>query len=156
MNILFKPIDNSNYEECINLSVNENQKNFVAPNMFSLVQAAYESDLYPLGIYNKNKMIGFILYDFDYDINGWSMSRFMIDKKHQNKGFGKVALEKFLEFFEKKHGKRELFTSAEVENTVVIKLYENLGFIRQEVFEYEAGGKTYKEIRMKFSYDNKM
>ena len=148
MNIEFKQIDRTNYNECIELTLNEEQKKFVASNMFSLVQAAYEPDLYPLGIYNCNKMVGFILYDFDIELNGWSMSRFMIDVKYQNQGIGKMALQKFKEFFINKYGHIQLYTSAEVENQIAIALYEKLGFEKKEVFEYEAYGRTYKEIRM--------
>lgn len=148
MNIEFKQIDRTNYNECIELSLNEGQKDFVAPNIFSLVQAAYEPGLYPLGIYNDNKMVGFILYDFDEEINGWSMSRFMIDAKYQNQGIGKTALQKFKEFFIKKYGHVQLYTSAEVENQIAIALYEKFGFKKKEVFEYEAGSKNYKEVRM--------
>ena len=85
MNIELRRIDRNNYNECIELKISEDQKRFVASNMYSLLQAAYEPNLYPLGIYKDNKMVGFILYDFDDELNGWSMSRFMIDKKYQNK-----------------------------------------------------------------------
>jgi diamine N-acetyltransferase len=64
-----------------------------------LVQSFYEDDLYPLGIYNGDEMVGFLLYDYDEELSGWSFSRFMIDIKHQGKGFGSKALEKFLIFF---------------------------------------------------------
>lgn len=33
-------------------------------NIISLVQEFYEEDLYPLGIYDNETMIGFILYDY--------------------------------------------------------------------------------------------
>lgn len=148
MNIEFKQIDRTNYNECIELSLNEEQKMFVAPNIFSLVQAAYEPNLYPLGIYNDNKMVGFILYDFDDELNGWSMSRFMVDVKYQDQGIGKMALQKFIEFFTNKYGHIQLYTSAEVDNEVAIALYEKFGFEKKEVFQYEAGGKVYKEVRM--------
>jgi diamine N-acetyltransferase len=148
MNIEFKLIDRTNYNECINLTVNEDQKRYVAPNMFSLVQAAYEPNLYPIGIYKDNKMVGFIMYDFDDELSAWSMSRFMIDIKYQNQGIGRVALKSFLEFFLDKFGKEKLYTSAEVDNEVAIALYEEFGFKKQEVFEYEAGGNTYREVRM--------
>ncbi len=147
--IEFKPIDRTNYNECINLKVAEAQKNFVAPNLFSLVQAAYEPDFYPLGIYEEGKMVGFILYDFDYELNGWSMSRFMVGEEYQSKGIGKAALKAFIDFFIHKHGRLSLYTSAEVDNSVAIALYEKGGFEKQEVFEYESGGRTYREIRMK-------
>ena len=148
MMIEFKPIDRTNYQECIDLSVSEEQKNFVAPNMVSLVQAAYEPDFYPLGVYDEGKMVGFILYDFDYDLKGWSMSRFMVDEKYQNKGIGKKALKEFIHFFIYKHGRLPLYTSAEVDNSIAIGLYEHSGFEKQEEFEYEHGGRTYREIRL--------
>lgn len=148
MNIEFKEIDRTNYNECIELKVSDEQKRFVASNMYSLVQAAYEPNLYPLGIYKDNKMVGFILYDFDDELNGWSMSRFMIGEKYQNQGIGKLVLQKFLELFVDKHGHLKLYTSAEVDNMVAINLYEKNGFEKREVFEYEYSGVKYREIRM--------
>ena len=148
MNIEFRVIDRSNYNQCIELKISEEQKRFVASNIFSLVQSAYEPNLYPLGIYKNNEMVGFILYDVDDELNGWSMSRFMIDEKFQNKGIGKVALKKFIEFFIEKYGHIQLYTSAEVDNIIAIDLYEKNGFKKREVFEYEFGGVTYTEVRM--------
>ncbi len=154
MEIEFRPIDKTNYNECIALSVDENQKRFVAPNQFSLVQAAYEPNLYPLAIYNKSQMVGFILYDFDEELNGWSMSRFMIGSSYQNFGFGKQALKQFLLFFKDKYPNvSTLYTSAEVDNVVAIALYKKAGFKEGYIFEYEAGGIQYKEIRMMLSFD---
>lgn len=148
MNIDFKEIDRTNYNECVDLKISEEQKRFVASNMYSLVQAAYEPNLYPLGIYKDNKMVGFILYDFDDELNGWSMSRFMIDEKCQNQGIGKVAVQKFLEFFVDKYGHQKIYTSAEVDNIIAINLYEKSGFEKREVFEYESSGVKYRELRM--------
>lgn len=148
MNIEFRVIDKTNYNQCIKLKTSEEQKRFVATNLFSLVQSAYEPNLYPLGVYKNDKMVGFILYDFDDEVNGWSMSRFMIDEKFQNQGIGKVTLNKFIEFFIEKYGHTQLYTSAEIDNTIAIKLYESIGFEKKEVFEYEVDGVTYKEFRM--------
>ncbi len=152
MKITLRPIDRTNYMECIELSVGEKQKYFVASNQFSLVQAAYEPDLYPLGIYNESKMVGFILYDLDEELNGWSMSRFMIDYSLQGQGFGKESLKQFLNFFTENHPDvRTLYTSAEVDNKTAILLYESAGFKKGNVFEYEFGGHKYTEVRMMLS-----
>lgn len=149
MEITFRPIDRSSYNACIDLKVNEDQKRFVAPNIYSLVQAAYEPNLYPLAIYDESQMIGFILYDFDEELNGWSMSRFMIGSSFQNCGYGKQALKQFLSYFKEKYPDvTKLYTSAEVDNEVAISLYKKAGFQEGEVFEYEAGGERYREIRM--------
>lgn len=71
-----KSIDQSNYWDCMLLSVEDSQKDFVADNKQSLVEAAYEEGPYPLGIYHKDEMVGFLLYDYDQTIPGWSLSRF--------------------------------------------------------------------------------
>ncbi len=119
MNINFREIDKSNYSTCISLKVGEHQTNYVASNAFSLVQAFYEEKLYPLGIYNDNEMVGFLLYDYDEELGGWSFSRFMIDIKHQNKGIGSKALEKFLDFFHNKFPNENLYTSVEIDNEII-------------------------------------
>ena len=92
MNIYLKKIDKNNYKECINLKLTSEQERYVSSNLLSLVQTAYEDDFYSLGIYNNDMMVGFILYDYDLSISGWSMSRFMIDYKYQNQGIGEKAL----------------------------------------------------------------
>ncbi|WP_343348971.1 GNAT family N-acetyltransferase [Terrisporobacter petrolearius] len=148
MNINFKEIDKSNYNTCINLKVGDHQKNYVASNAISLVQAFYEEELYPIGIYNDEEMVGFILYDYDKELEGWSFSRFMIDINHQNKGYGSKALEKFLEFFHNKYEEENLYTSVEIDNDVAMKLYEKNGFNKKDSFEYKIGNTVYKEFRM--------
>ena len=99
----FREIDRSNYRDCISLTVDDSQKWFVADNKRSLVEAAYEDGLYTLGVYHEDTMVGFILYDFDDTIPGWSMSRFMIGKQYQGKGYSKQAVVAFLDYFKKKH-----------------------------------------------------
>ena len=146
--IKFRDIDKSNYNECISLRVAEHQKNYVASNMYSLVQASYEDGLYPLGIFNEDEMIGFLLYDYDEELNGWSFSRFMINIKYQNKGFGRKALEKFLEYFQSKFPNKSLYTSVEIDNDIAIKLYQKYGFVIKSSFEYAIEDVTYKEFRM--------
>ncbi|MCL2376750.1 MAG: GNAT family N-acetyltransferase [Defluviitaleaceae bacterium] len=148
MKIEFREIDKTNFGECVNLKVGKDQEDFVASNSWSLLQAAYEPNIYPLGIYKDDKMVGFILYDFDYELLSWCMSRFMIDKDHQNQGIGARALEKFIEMIVNKHGVKRLYTSANVANDGAIALYEKFGFKKGEPFEYEVNGKTYREIQM--------
>ena len=148
MDISLRPIDRNNYNECISLHTGEGQERFVAPNICSLVQAAYEPDLYPLAIYRDETMVGFLLYDFDWELGGWSMSRLMVDARYQKQGIGSLALERFLKLFFRKHGKVPLYTSAEVDNSAALALYEKAGFVRGETFTYEVDGSVYTEVRM--------
>lgn len=144
-----RPIDRTNYRDCLNLQVADSQKWFVASNAYSLAEAAYEPNLYPLGIYSGERMVGFLLYDYDEDIPGWSMSRLMIDAPLQGQGLGKAAVRTFLAYFAQRHPEvRLLHTTAEVDNPVAIALYEQLGFQKGEELFYDAGGHHYREVRM--------
>lgn len=98
----FRKIDKSNYWDCISLTVDDSQERFVADNKQSLVESVYEDGLYTLGIYHKETMVGFVLYDYDDTFPGWSMSRFMIGKQFQGKGYGKMAARVFLDYLLRK------------------------------------------------------
>lgn len=147
--ISLRPIGPSDYELFAGLEVEEGQRGFVAPNIESLVQAAYTPQVYPLGIWRDEVPVGFLLYDYDAELRGWSMSRLMVDKSRQRQGIGREAVKLFLTAFREKYGNRELFTSAEADNDAALALYRELGFRDGEVFTYENGGITYRELRMK-------
>ncbi len=139
MEIILKEIDKNNWEECIELEVEENQRSFVASNSYSLLQSKYEDCGYPMGIYDGETMVGFLMYDLDEDTNEWWMCRLMMDKKHQGKGYGKKAIELFLDLMKKEKGNIAVCTSFEPENTVADKLYESMGFKKTgEILEGEV------------------
>ena len=144
----FRKIDKSNYWDCIALTINDNQRGFVADNKQSLVEAAYEDGLYPLGIYHENTMIGFLLYDYDDSFPGWSMSRFMIGNQFQGNGYGKQAAIAFLEYFKSKHDADKLYISVSLENTVARKMYTSIGFEEIKEIEYTFLGMHFREMQM--------
>lgn len=144
----FRNIDASNYWDCMALTVEENQRYFVADNKQSLVEAAFETGLYTLGIYSGETMVGFILYDYDEAIPGWSMSRFMIGKQYQGQGYGKQAVLEFLDYFQNKHNAGQLYISVSLENAVARKLYAGLGFKELREVEYTFQGIHMREMQM--------
>ncbi len=144
----FKKIDKSNYWDCITLEVDKSQEHFVADNKQSLIESFYEDNIYTLGVYDKDIMVGFILYDYDENLSGWSMSRFMIDKKYQGKGYGKKAVLEFLDYFKKKHNAYKIYISVSLENTVARKMYMDIGFTEVKEVEYIFLNKHYKEMQM--------
>ena len=143
----FREIDKTNYWDCMALTVDDNQVKFVADNKLSLVEAAYEDDLYTLGIYHDETMVGFVLYDYDDMLPGWSMSRFMIGKQFQGKGYGKRAVLEFLEYFENKHNADKLYISVSLENTVARKMYASVGFQEIKEIEYTFLDMQFKEMQ---------
>ena len=144
----FRKIDKSNYWDCILLTVDDSQEGFVADNKQSLVEAAYEDGLYTLGIYHEKTMVGFVLYDYDDTFPGWSMSRFMIGKQFQGKGYGKQAALEFFDYFKKKHDADKLYISVSLENTVARKMYTSIGFEELKEIEYTFLGMQFREMQM--------
>ena len=144
----FRKIDKSNYWECISLKIDETQQNFVADNTRSLVEASFEDGLYTLGIYVENKMVGFILYDYDDSYPGWSMSRFMIGKQYQGKGYGKQAVLGFMNYFKEHHKADKLYISVSLDNHIARKMYTDIGFKEIKEVEYTFNGMLYKEMKM--------
>lgn len=128
MEITFKEIDKENWEECVDLKVSKEQEDFVASNWYSILEAKFEEELYPLGIYDGEVMVGFTMYNLDRDTNRMEMCRLMIDQKFQGKGYGKKAVLKLLDLMREKYGKIKFYTSIEPNNIVAQKLYESLGF----------------------------
>lgn len=126
MFINLKDIDRKNWEECIELKVNDSQEKFVDSNVYSLLESKFESFHFPLAIYNNEVMVGFVMYSL-YD-ESWWITRLMVDKNHQKNGYGKAAILRVVEILRNKPGCNSIFTSYEPENFIAEKLYLSLGF----------------------------
>jgi len=127
--ITLREINKENFGECVRLEVEESQKNFVAGNVESLAEAwLHPAIARPFAIYNDDTMVGFAMLDIvegDKDCGLW---RFMIDRKYQNKGYGKAAMSVILDYVRKLGMFSEMRLSFEPENTVAEKLYAGFGF----------------------------
>lgn len=147
--ITFREIDKSNYMDCICLKVKDNQRGFVADNARSLAEARFEEGLYTRAVYSGDTMVGFVLFDYDPEIPGWCMSRFMIGAQYQGQGLGREAILRFLDYVKEQMNLRELYIHVELENTVAFELYRKLGFCFVKQVQYEFDGVVYRERQMK-------
>ena len=135
MKIILKPIDDTNREAVLKLTVREDQP-FVAPNDVSLRQAdeANAEDpgvARPFAIYADDKLVGFCMFAFDPeeedpDDRFW-LWRFMIDKSEQGKGYGQAALAEIIKYF-RDNGADQLWLSTEPENECGVHVYHKAGF----------------------------
>ena len=140
--------------KCMKLKVLPEQKNFVASNRDSLIEAfglnrrliGKGSKAAPYAIYADGEMVGFIMYGFftkkfdsKHGEDYYYFWRFMIDKNHQGKGYARKALAQILdEIKQKPHGEATYcYVSYEPTNEVVRKWYQTLGF--EETGEVDAG-----------------
>lgn len=125
-----RDVDTNNFQECVSLEVNEDQRTFVAPNMRSLAQAYVSRDAAKVfALYDQNLMVGFAMLYVDHMEKDYELWRFMIDKRHQQKGYGREAMAKIIDYF-KSIGAKTVTLSFEPENHIAEKLYESCGFYR--------------------------
>lgn len=142
-------VEARNLWDLIDLKVARSQKEFVAPNDMSLLEAylavGSECHAFPFGIYKGKKPVGFLMIGYNeaamYEMygenppailrNNYSIWRFMIDKKYQNRGYGREAMQLALDFVRTwPCGKAEYCElSYEPENEVAKNLYHSFGFV---------------------------
>lgn len=130
MDVTLREITMDNFLECIKLSVAEEQKHFVATNVFSLAEAKADGVSHPLAIYAEDRMVGFIMYDFEPKEGRGYISRLMIDTRFQGNGYGRAAMAQVIGRFTEIPECREIQTSFAPANAIAETLYLSLGFER--------------------------
>lgn len=134
-------INRDNWREACKLQVSEAQKNFVAPNWYSIIEAGYEGYT-THAIYDGELMVGFLMYGYDPDEKAYWIIRLMVDEKYQGKGYGRAAMQQLIQIFQSKPDCDEIFISFEPVNDIARKLYSDLGFVDTGRIEY--GETVYK------------
>jgi len=150
--IELKPISILDKEmvECINLSVADEQNDFVASNSYSLAEAydtnkrhierEENSRAAPYAAYKDGKMVGFIMIGYFYpgetDEDEYSdepiyyIWRLFVDKEYQGKGFGKEILSLAMDKVKSKYlGAANLcFSSYDPDNDASRGTFASYGF----------------------------
>ena len=142
-----------NVWDVIELTVKKEQESFIAGNEWSLVHAYVgnktEGAVYPFGIFDDDKAVGFLMIAYDYgevcndpdapeiSQKNYFLWRLMIDEEEQGKGYGKKAVKLALEFVKTfPHGKADYcWLCYDKNNEVARKLYLSMGF--QEIGEQD-------------------
>ena len=124
-----REITKENYEECLNLKVAENQKNFVSSTVHSLAQAwVYYDTAFPFAIYADDTMVGFIMLGY-YEVREYyTLWKLMIDEKYQNKGYGKKAVKLGIDYLVNRFKVKEVYTAYYSTNNIARNLYASIGF----------------------------
>ena len=150
-NVRLVKIDTKNFDALIDLEVNEEQKNYVADNVYSLAEAyatkAEGKAALPFGIYDGETPIGFLMIGYncrdfwdgetpEYMKNSYLIWRFMIDKNYQGKGYGRAAMQQVL----------ELLQSFPCGDETAKKLYASFGFVEQPQYFMDKPGEEMPAI----------
>ena len=137
-------VNGKNVWELLKLSVSESQKNYVAANEISIIEAytaiSGNGYAFPFGLYDGDTPVGFLMIGFDVDDDwidapdiakgNYNLWRLMIDKDYQNRGFGRKAVQLALDYIKTfPCGEAEYcWLSYEPENKAARQLYRSFGF----------------------------
>ncbi|HZI19076.1 MAG TPA: GNAT family N-acetyltransferase [Pyrinomonadaceae bacterium] len=129
MAVTLRDINRENFDRCVKLEVREDQKGFVAPNVYSIAQSRVEPTYTPQVIYDGEEVVGFVMYGYDEEEGCHWVARLMIDKEHQGKGYGRAAMAEVVRRLGAEPECREIALSVEPGNAAAQKFYESLGFV---------------------------
>ena len=142
--IKLREITRDNFDDCLFLNVNKTQEDFVASTMYSLAEAKVFTENIPLAIYHDNTMVGFLMYQSDYNDGAYWITRLLIDKKYQKLGYGTEAMKLIIPLIIEENKTDTILISFDPENLVVEKLYLSLGFKHTGRIEDEEVVMEYK------------
>lgn len=128
MKISLREITIENFEECLNVSVAENQKHFVSPPVKSLAALKVFPFFTPLAIYNEEEIVGFVMFGFNPLREKYWIVNLLIDERFQGRGYARAAMTKLIEGLKQLPDCKEIFISFVPGNVGAEKLYTNLGF----------------------------
>jgi diamine N-acetyltransferase len=132
--VSLREIDQDNWLDVVNLELNEDQRGYLEPNAVSMAESRFHPWMLPLAIYNDETVVGFVMFSQWPDPregNYW-VHRFMIDRRHQGKGYGTAAMQALLDRFRTHYpGCQTLWIGYDSRNTPAQQFYARLGFIEQ-------------------------
>jgi len=139
--ISLRPVDSTNYRECIELAVAPDQERFVASNVQSLAEAyVWREGAEPFAVYSDDVVVGFaLLFPLGEEepdgsvpsantVRGFVLVRLMIDRRFQSQGFGRAALEAIAELI-RSRGLPTIRLSVVPENEQALEFYRRNGFV---------------------------
>ena len=129
--VTIRPIDEGNFLDAFRLELAPGQEKYVSGPIRSLAQAyVYREQCQPFGIYAGERMVGYVMVIYDYDIPEYDIWHMMIDRRWQGRGCGRAALHRVLAYIaEKPFGSAaQILLTCSPENVPAMRLYRSLGF----------------------------
>jgi len=139
-----------NLDEVLKLKVAKEQESFVSTTAYSLAQAwVCRETAYPFAIYADGVAVGFIMLGYYEERDQYTLWKFLIDEKHQNKGYGRQALQLGIRYLLNRFHPGAVYTGVAFENSVAKRLYESFGF-------RETGERDETMLELKLTIDSSL
>lgn len=129
------PVTGENRPQVEALELAISQKNLVASNKDSLLEADEDTNARPRAIFVAETLVGFLMYDATSEPGVAQLYRFMIDKSFQGLGYGKAALQAALTEIRSLDEVGQISICYEPENSAARQLYAKAGFVENGVDE---------------------
>lgn len=126
-----RAVTEENFLDAFGLRLALGQEKFVSHPIRSLAQAyVYRDQCQPFGIYAEEKMVGYVMVIYDYDVPEYDIWHMMIDEAEQGRGYGGEALDKVIEYIRTKPfgSSDRVALTCNKGNPAARKLYESRGF----------------------------
>ena len=126
-----RPITENNFIDAFNLRLAPGQERFVSHPIRSLAQAyVYRDQCQPFGIYAADRMVGYVMVIYDYDVPEYDIWHMMIDASAQGNGYGREALDRVIAYIRTKPfgDSGRIALTCNKDNLIARKLYEDKGF----------------------------
>lgn len=129
--LYFEPITLKNRKQAEALQVLDSQQGFIETVRECLQEADKRKCWKPVGIYDRNRLIGFAMYGFFWEYLPFGrvwLDRLLIDYHYQNKGYGRLAIIKLLKKIHNQYNCKRVYLSVFDNNKSAINLYYKIGF----------------------------
>ena len=129
--IELRKITEDNFIDAFNLSLAPGQEAFVSHPVRSLAQAyVYRDQCQPFGIYAGDRMVGYVMVIYDWDIPEYDIWHMMIDASAQGQGYGHDALDRVIDYIRTKPfgDSDRVALTCNRQNPVAQRMYERRGF----------------------------
>jgi diamine N-acetyltransferase len=121
-------VTSGNWREVREVRVRRDQSRFVGDVAGYLALCRYGGDWSPLAIRADGATVGFAMWAQDPDdLGSYWIAGFLIDRRHQRKGYGRAALDALITHLRSMPGCREVALSYLPDNAVAGRLYEEAG-----------------------------
>lgn len=126
--ITLRTITLTNWQECIQMQLPEEQARLVASNLYSLAEAYVQPELTPRAIYAGEQMIGFVMtHHLEAENYTW-IPRFMIGRDYQGRGYGRAAMQHVIDVLKSERPETPILLSLIPANVAARNLYLSMGF----------------------------
>ena len=125
-------VTEENWLDIADLSVNDDQRRFVAPAIGILARGYVYRDCNAriYAIENDGTIVGTALVrEFADEPLGYDLQQFMIDQRYQGKGYGSAALALILDELRKEGRYDHVEVCVKKDDTAAIRLYGKHGFV---------------------------